>query len=195
MNTEEKPIVHMDHRLYHDEPRIVLDVYDLGDIPKKVKLSVHRMMGFDDVLQEFRRPPSKWLNHWAKFDRLPEPVPVLFDVDGQPYIIVPAKHQETAPLLNAIVADLIGTKPMVKIYIHEESFEEILDRLETATDFCDYCGGPLPRNCDSWLEHDGESIADVYTCGRENCGMETIRWDKAFIEWHPILEGLDLKTR
>uniref|UniRef100_A0A6M3LVN0 Uncharacterized protein n=1 Tax=viral metagenome TaxID=1070528 RepID=A0A6M3LVN0_9ZZZZ len=188
MDIEEKPIVHMDHRLYHNEPRIVLDVYDLGDIPKKVKLSVHRMMGFDDVLQEFRRPPSKWLNHWAKFDRLPEPVPVLFDVDGQPYIIVPAKHQETAPLLNAIVADLIGTKPMVKIYIHEESFEEILDRLETATDFCDRCSHPLPKNAYEWLNYasGGGAIADVFNCS--SCEHENIRFSKEFIEEHPELE-------
>lgn len=71
---EEKPIVHMDHRLYHDEPRVELDVYDLGDIPKKVKLSTHLIRGFDDILRDIRRPPSKWLNHWANLDRLKETV-------------------------------------------------------------------------------------------------------------------------
>jgi len=196
MVEEEKPIVHMDHRLYHDEPRVELDVYDLGDIPKEVKLSVHRMKGFDDILKEFRRPPSKWLNHWAKLDHRVEPVPVLFDMDGHAYIMVPAKHQETAPLLDAIVAGLKGTKPIVvKLYIRDENFGEMLDRMETATDFCDYCGYPLHEHCNDWLEHDGESIADVYDCDKEGCESESIRWDTEFLKWHPILEGLGLKTR
>ena len=175
---EEKPIVHIDHRLYHDEPE-VLDDYDLQDIPKKVKFSVHTIRGFDDVLQEIRRPPSKWLNHWAKLD-YGEPVPVLFDMDGHPYIMVPAKKKPDV---------------VVKVLLHEKEFEEIIDRLKTATDFCDYCSHPLPENCNDWLEHDGESIADIYTCESEGCESESIRWDKEFIKWHPILEGLDLKTR
>lgn len=180
MDTEER-IVHMDHRLYHEEPRVELDVYDLGDIPKKVKLSVHTLRGFDDVIREIRRPPSKWLNHWANLDRLKETVvPVLFDMDGHPYIMVPA-----------------GKKPdvVVKVLLHEKELGEILDRLEKAKDFCDYCSYPLREHCHNWLEHDGESFADVYVCDREGCESESIRWDTEFLKWHPILEGLGLKTR
>ncbi len=179
MNTdEEKPIVHIDHRLYHNEPRIVLDSFDLGDLPRRVRLSKYTIRGFDGVLREFRRPPSKWLNHWIEFGYLPEPVPVLFDVGGHSYIIVPSK---------------LKPEISVKILIHEEGYEDVLERLEVATDFCDYCGHPLRKNCDNWLEHDGETIADVFDC--PSCEMENIRWDKAFIEWHPILEDLNLKTR
>lgn len=190
---EEKPIVHIDYRLYHDEPRVVLDIYDLGDIPKEVKFSVHRMRGFDGVLQEFRRPPPRWLNHWAKLD-YGKPVPVLFDAGGHPYIMAPAKHQETAPLLDAIVADLKDTVPIVaKIYIHEKEFGEIIERLETATDFCDHCGHPLPKNCNTWIEYSegGGTIADVYAC--RSCEEESIRWDREFLDDHPEME--ELKTR
>jgi len=189
MVEEEKPIVHMDHRLYHDEPRVELDVYDLGDIPKEVKLSVHRMKGFDDILKEFRRPPSKWLNHWAKLDHRVEPVPVLFDMDGHAYIMVPAKHQETAPLLDAIVAGLKGTKPIVvKLYIRDENFGEMLDRMETATDFCDSCGHPLPKQAYEWLNYasGGGAVADVFNC--PSCEHENIRFNKEFIEEHPELK-------
>ncbi|MCK4696843.1 MAG: hypothetical protein KAT53_00900 [Dehalococcoidia bacterium] len=193
MPENEKPLIHIDHRIYHDEPKVILSVFDLEDIPEKVEFSIQILRGFDDVLQEFRRPPSKWLNHWAKLD-YGEPVPVLFDAGGHPYIMAPAKQQETAPLLNAIVAGLKGTKPIeVKVLIHEENFGEIIERLETATDFCDYCTHPLPKNCNSWLEHDGASIADVYMC--PSCESESIRWDREFIEEHPSLEGLDLRTR
>jgi len=180
MVEEEKPIVHMDHRLYHDEPRVELDVYDLGDIPKEVKLSVHRMKAFDDIIKEFRRPPSKWLNHWANLDHRVEPVPVLFDMGGHPYIMVPAKKK----------SDVV-----VKVLLHEKELGEILDRLETAEDFCDYCSYPLAEHCNDWLEHDGESIADVYDCDKEGCESESIRCDTEFLKWHPILEGLGLKTR
>jgi len=178
MTEEEKPLVHMDHRIYHDEPKVILDgTHELDQIPRKVKFSIHKMRGLDDdVLREFRRPPSKWVNHWLKLDLIEE-LPILFDAGGHPYVMVPPK---------------LEPRRRVKVMIREDDAYEILEQLETAKDFCDYCGGPLPKNCDDWLEHDGESIADVYVC---SCERESIRWDKEFLSWHPILEGLNLKTR
>lgn len=179
MTEEEKPLIYIDHKIYRDEPKIVLDgSHELGDIPRKVKFSIHKVRGFDEVLREIRRPPSKWVNHWLKLDLVEELVPILFDEGGHPYVMVPPKQEP---------------QRTVKVMIREDDAYEILEQLETAKDFCDYCGGPLRKNEDSWLEHDGESIADVYVC--KSCEAESIRWDKGFLEWHPILEGLNLKTR
>lgn len=176
---KEETIIHIDHRIYHDEPKNILDIYEANEpmdgIPETVEFSIHRMRGLDDVLQEIRRPPSKWVNHWLKLNYLKESVPILFDIGGHPYAMVPAK-----------------LKPMtVKVMIRDEQVERVLDLLETATDFCDRCKHPLFENCDSWLEHDGDSIADVYTC--LFCELDTIRWDKDFLSWHP--EMGKLKTR
>lgn len=180
MTEEEKPLVHMDHRIYRDEPKVVLDGTDeLNLIPRKVKLSIHRMRGLDDdVIREFRRPPSKWVNHWLKLDLVEELVPILFDEDGHPYVMVPPK---------------LEPRRKVRVMIRDDNAYEILEELETAEDFCDYCGVPLSKSCHTWLEHDAESIADVYVC--RSCEAESIRWDKSFLEWHPILMGLNLKIR
>lgn len=187
MEEEEVPLVCIDHRIYRDEPKVVIGIFDLAEIPVKIKFSIHMMRGFDEVLREFRRPPSKWLNHWLKLDYLEDPIPILFDEGGHPYVMAPAKHQETAPLLNAIVADLKGRKPIeVKIYIREKDAEDVLERLETATDFCDHCGGPLKTSgADDGLMYSsgGGTIASIFNC--PSCERETIRWDASFLEEHP----------
>lgn len=177
----EKPIIHVDHRVYHDEPKIVLDIWELNDpmdFPETVEFSIHRMIGFDEILHEFRRPPSKWANHWLKLDYLKEPVPILFDTGGRPYVMAPAK-----------------LKPVtVKVMIKEQLVERILDLLKVATEFCDRCHAPLKDTCNHWINEDDESIADVYTC--LFCELDSIRWDKGFLERHPELrDGLKLRKR
>lgn len=175
----EKPIIHVDHRLYHDEPKVILDIYELNEpmdgVPETVEFSIHRMRGLDDVIQEIRRPPSKWANHWLKLDYLEEPVPILFDAGGHPYVMAPAK-----------------LKPVtVKVMIREQRVERILDLLKVATEFCDSCHAPLEATYNHIYEDD-ESIADVYTC--LFCELDSIRWDKGFLERHPELrDGLKLK--
>lgn len=174
---EEKPIVHMDHRLYHDEPKVILNIYDLDTLPTKVEFSIHRMRGFDDVIQEFRRPPSKWMNHWVKLE-YGNPVPLLFDMEGHPYVIAPAKKRP-------------GVK--VKVLLKEKHACDILELLQVATDFCDHCNSPLEGSCNQWLEYSegGGSIADIYVCAY--CEKESIRWDTEFLDDHP--EMGELKTR
>jgi len=203
MTEEEAPEIHIDHRLHHGQEETFITPYRFDEIPEKVKFSIHRMRGFDGVLKEIRRPPPKYVNIWVKLEYEDWICPVLFEEDGRPYIMVPPKHQETAPLLNAIVAGLRGTKPiMVKVHIREKHAEELMELLKVATDFCDYCGKPLRSAIggpDSYLEHDAEAIADVYNCSF--CESESIRWDKDFLEYHPILEEMaeaahmELKTR
>lgn len=172
----ESPEIHIDHRLYHDEPKIVLDVYDLANIPEKIKFSIHRMRSLkDNALQEIRRPPSKWRNHWLKIDYLEEPLPILFDMDGYPYVMAPSK-----------------LKPVtVKVMIKGQY--EVFDLLEVATDFCDSCSGPLEEGVSEWLMYasGGGSIADIHVC--PSCERESIRWDRDFLERHPELG--ELKTR
>jgi len=176
----EKPIIHVDHRVYHDEPKVILDVYELNDpmdgIPKKVEFSIQIMRGFDKALHEFRRPPSEWANCWLKLDYLEEPVPILFDAGGHPYVMAPA----------------IASPVTVKVMIREQQAEEILDLLKVATEFCDRCDAPLKDTCNHWINEDDESIADVYTC--LFCELDSIRWDKGFLERHPELrDGFKLK--
>lgn len=182
MPETEKPLIHIDHRIYHDEPKVILSVFDLKDIPEKVEFSIHTIRGLDDdVLREFRKPPRQWLNHWAKLDYGKEPVPVLFDTGGHPYIMVPSKRKP----------DIV-----VKALIHEQGFEDVLELLEVAVDFCDYCLKPLPAGeAGEWLGYcsGGGSIADVRECSF--CERENIRWDRDFVEEHPSLEGLELRTR
>ena len=46
-----------------------------------------------------------------------------------------------------------------------------------------------------WLGYcsEGGTIADIREC--PFCERGNIRWDKDFIEWHPILEDKGLKLR
>ncbi len=189
----------VDHKAYHCQEEVIIKPEDFDEIPKKIKFSIHHYQCLDGVERKILRPPRQYLNIWVQLE-YGKPVPLLFDLEGHPYIMAPAKHQETAPLLNAIVAGLKDTVPIkIQVYIREERAEEILERLEKATDFCDICAKPLNESEDSWLEHDAESIADVYVC--PFCEMESIRWDKDFIEWHPRLQEMadaahmELKTR
>jgi len=180
--SKEETIIHIDHRIYHDEPKIVLDVYEANEpmdgIPETVEFSIHRMRGFDGIFQEIRRPPSEWVNHWLKLDYLEEPVPVLFDADGHPYAMAPA----------------LASPVTVKVMIREEQVERILDLLKVATEFCDSCHAPLEDTCNHWINEDDESIADVYTC--LFCELDSIRWDKGFLERHPELQdGFKLRKR
>ncbi|GAF87999.1 unnamed protein product, partial [marine sediment metagenome] len=73
---------------------------------------------------------------------------------------------------------------------------DVLELLEVAVDFCDYCLKPLPAGgAGEWLGYcsGGGSIADIRECSF--CERENIRWDREFIEEHPSLEGLDLRIR
>lgn len=189
-----EPEIIVDLRAHHGQEKTFLEPFDFNDIPKKVKLSIHRTKGLDDVIREIRRPPREYVNIWVKLE-YGAPVPLLFDVEGHPYIMAPAKHQETAPLLNAIVAGLKGRKPIeVQVCIREQHAEEILELLKVATDFCDNCSRPLDvKGANGWLSYDsgGGTIADIYNC--RFCEGENIRWDKDFLEEHP--EMGELKTR
>jgi len=196
-----EPEIIVDLRAHHGQEKTFLEPFDFDDIPRKVKLSIHRTKGLDNVIREIRRPPREYVNIWVKLE-YGAPVPLLFDVEGYPYIMAPAKYQETAPLLNAIVAGLKGCKPIeVQVCIREQHAEEILELLKVAKDFCDYCGKPLKTSGgpNSRLEHEAESVADVYNCFF--CECESIRWSKDFLEWHPILQDMadaahmELKTR
>ncbi|KKL62637.1 hypothetical protein LCGC14_2183190 [marine sediment metagenome] len=201
MTEEEIPEIHIDHRAYHGQKERLITPFDFDEIPVKVEFSIHRMRALDDnSLKEIRRPPPEYMNIWVKLEYGGWIAPVLFDENGRPYIMAPAKHQETAPLLDAIVAGLKDTKPiMVQVYIREEHAEELMELLKVATDFCDYCGKPLNTKGGphSWLEHDTESIADVYNC--RFCETESIRWDKDFLDRHTVLRDMgeyrELKTR
>ena len=170
----EKPIIHVDHRVYHDESKIVLDIWELNDpmdFPETVEFSIHRMRGLDGVLQEIRRPPSKWANHWLKLD-YKEPVPILFDTGGHPYVMAPA----------------LASPVTIKVMIKEQQVERILDLLKVATEFCDRCDAPLKDTYHHIYEEE-ESIADVYTC--LFCDHGNIRWNKAFLERHPEMKKID----
>lgn len=173
MPETEKPLIHIDHRIYHDEPKVILSVFDLKDIPEKVEFSIQTLRGFDDVLREFRKPPRQWLNHWAKLDYGNKLVPVLFDTGGHPYIMVPSKQKPDV---------------VVKVHLHEKGFEDVLDRLETATDFCDSCSMPLHKGANEWLNYasGGGAIANIFNC--PSCEHENIRWHHSFLEDHPELE-------
>ncbi|GAG39015.1 unnamed protein product, partial [marine sediment metagenome] len=114
---------------------------------------------------------------------LKEPIPILFDEGGHPYVMAPAK-----------------LKPVtVKVMIREKEAEDILERLETATDFCDHCSAPLKNTIKEYSAADdglmyssgGGTIASVFNCSF--CERESIRWDAKFLEEHP--EMGELKTR
>jgi len=188
----EKPIIHVDHRVYHDEPKIVLNVWELNDpmdFPEKVEFSIHRMIGFDEILHEFRRPPSKWVNCWLKLDYLKEPLPILFDTGGRPYVMAPAKLKP------------VTVKVMIKEQLIERRgaplvLERILDLLKVATDFCDSCSGPLDTKggANEWLMYasEGGAVAEILDC--PSCAYGNIRWDREFLESHPELrDGFKLK--
>lgn len=174
----EQPEITVDHRPYHNQGKRCLQPFDFGDIPPRVKHSIHRMRGLDDnVLREFRRPPPEFVNIWVKLE-YGKAVPLLFDREGIPYIMAPAKKR---PAIK------------IKVLIKEKKAEGILEHLGVATDFCDHCEGPLHDAVSGWLSYDegGGSVADIYNC--EYCEEESIRWDKEFLEHHP--EMGELKTR
>ena len=175
----------MDHRPYHNQEKRIIEAGDFGDIPKQVKFSVHRMKALDsDAIIELRRPPPQYVNTWVKLD-YEDPkhyylVPLLFDPEGHPYIMVPAKK----------------SKIEVKVLIRGKEVEELLEQLEAATDFCDYCGGPIKAEVHyitgamtSFLMYEeGETVADLVEC--KFCEKPNIRWDKGFLESHPVLGEL-----
>lgn len=183
------PVITVDHRPRHCQEMRVFDIDDIEDLPSKVKLSSQKMYGLEHwtpgpslnkgVIREIRNPPKEWLNVWIKLDYLGDDVlhmvPLLFDVDGVPYIMAPPKNK---------------TDMRIQVCIKEADAEELLWLLAKATDFCDSCSKPLDPSIEcSYLEHDGESIADVYGC--TFCDGENIRWSKSFLEWHPeLLESL-----
>lgn len=172
----EQPEIIVDHRPYHNQGKRCLEPFDFSGIPRQIKHSIHRMRGLDDnVLREFRRPPPEFVNIWVKLE-YGKAVPLLFDMEGIPYIMAPANKR---PAIK------------IKVLIKEKKAEEILDHLAVATDFCDHCEGPLQSSCHHWINEDVESIADVYVC--EYCEEASIRWDKEFLEHHP--EMGELKTR
>lgn len=171
LTSSEEPLVCIDHRIYRDEPKVILDIFDLDEIPKKIKFSVLFMRGFDETLREIRRPPPKWLNHWLRLDYHKGLMPVLFDLEGRPYVMAPANKKEVT----------------VKVMIRKKDAEDILERLETATDFCDNCSSPLLKDENEWLMYasGGGAIADIFEC--PSCEHENIRWQKEFLESHPEL--------
>lgn len=173
----------VDLRAYHGQEKTFLEAFDFDDIPEKIKFSIHRMRGFDDVLKEIRRPPPKYVNIWVKLEYGDWICPVLFEEDGRPYIMAPAKHTT----VNAV---LRGRPIEVKVYIREERAEEILELLKVATDFCSKCSGPLDTKggAGEWLGYSsgGGAIADVFSC--RFCEHENIRFNKEFIEEHPEME-------
>jgi len=175
----EEAEIHIDHRIYHDEPKIVLDIFELNDpmdgVPEKIEFSIHRMRSLkDNTLQEIRRPPPEYVNIWVKLEYGDWLCPVLFEEDGRPYIMAPAKKKDTE----------------VQVYIREKRAERLLELLAVATDFCGKCSGPLdPRyGANGWLCYDsgGGAVADIYNC--IFCEHENIRFTDEFIEDHPELE-------
>ncbi len=183
------PVITVDHRPRHCQETRVFDIDDIEDLPSKVKLSSQTMHGLEHwtprsslnkgVIREIRIPPKEWLNVWIKLDYLGDDlhhiVPLLFDIDGVPYIMAPPKNR---------------TDIRIQVCIKEADAEELLWLLAKATEFCDSCSKPLDPSIEcSYLEHDGESIANVYSC--TFCEGESIRWSKSFLEWHPeLLESL-----
>jgi hypothetical protein len=185
--SEEIPEIHIDHRPHHDQEKTILEDYDFEGIPEKIKFSIHRMRSLkDNTLQEIRRAPPEYVNIWVKLEYGDWICPVLFDEDGRPYIMAPAKHQETASLLDAIAEYRLR----VKVYIREKRAEEILDLLKVATDFCSQCGCPLNTKggAGDWLDYSsgGGAIADVFHC--TFCEHENIRFNREFIKDHPEME-------
>ncbi len=190
--SEEIPEIHIDHRPHHDQEKTILEPFDFSGIPSKIKFSIHRMRSLKDyTLQEIRRAPPKYVNIWVKLEYGDWLCPVLFDEDGRPYIMAPAKYQKMDTLLDAIVAEVVGPRPIeVKVYIREKQAEDILELLEVATDFCSKCDCPLDTKggAGEWLNYasGGGAIADVFHC--RFCEQENIRFTKEFIKDHPEME-------
>ena len=186
MSEEQICEIHIDHRPHHGQEKTIIRPFDFDfdDIPEKVKFSIHRMRALDDgTLKEIRRPPPKYVNIWVKLEYGDWIAPVLFDEDGRPYIMAPAKHTT----VDAVLRD----KPIeVKVYIREKRAEEILELLKVATDFCSKCSHPLDTKggAGEWLGYasGGGAIADVFNC--RFCEHENIRFNKEFIEEHPEME-------
>lgn len=185
MLEEEIPEIHIDHRPHHGQEQTIITPYCLDEVPVKIKFSIHRMRSLkDNILQEIRRPPPKYVNIWVEFEYGDWLVPVLFEEDGRPYIMAPAKHTTVAAVLSS-------NKPIeVKVYIREKQAEEILELLEVATDFCSKCDCPLDTKggAGEWLNYasGGGAIADVFHC--RFCEQENIRFTKDFIKDHPEME-------
>jgi hypothetical protein len=176
----DKPIVLQDPS--NDQEKIVLELFDVIDvvdtIPRRIEMQKSTVRALDDVVRDIYHVPKKYRNYWVDLG-YDDPIKILWDPGGHPYIDVAAKRKP---------------EHIVRVMLKEQYAEGILDLLLTATDFCDYCKAPLNTSVDpsEYLGYcsGGIPIADVREC--PSCEAENIRWDKEFLEWHP---KLGLKTR
>lgn len=163
-----------------DQERVILEL-DATEIPRQIKMQQSKVLALDNVVRIIHHVPKKHRNYWMDlgYDDI---LKVMWDVGGHPYIDVAAKQ---------------NPKYVIRVMIKEEDAVDILDLLLTATDFCDYCGGPLnPNRQENQLLEYGEgggTVADIIEC--QFCEEPNIRWDKDFLEDHPILEKAGLKTK
>ena len=181
--SEEIPEIHIDHRPHHGQEQTIIEVDEIDEVvPVKIKFSIHRMRSLkDNTLQEIRRPPPEYVNIWVKLEYGDWLCPVLFDEDGHPYIMAPTKKKPVT---------------WVKILIKgkRKKVFDVLELLEKAEDFCDYCNLPLKSENESdWLMYasGGGTIADVIEC--QFCEMSNIRWDEDFLKGHPVLGELETR--
>ena len=191
MSEEEIPEIHVDHRPHHGQEQTIITPYRLDEVPVKIKFSIHRMRSLkDNTLQEIRRPPPKYVNIWVKLEYGDWICPVLFEEDGRPYIMAPAKHTTVDAVLRSTLGVEISKPIEVKVYIREKQAEDILELLEVATDFCSKCDCPLDTKggAGEWLGYasGGGAIADVFGC--RFCEHENIRFYREFIKNHPEME-------
>lgn len=158
-----------------DQQKTVLELGD-EEIPKQIKMAKSTVRALDNIVKDIYHVPKKYRNHWLDLG-YDEPLKILWNTDGHPYIMAPTKMKPVQ---------------VIKVMVKEKGAEDILDLLLTAKDFCDYCEMPLdPRHHESeWLGYasGGGSIADVIDC--QFCEMENIRWEADFLKGHPALGEL-----
>lgn len=162
-----------------EQEEIILELDN--EIPRQIKMQASKVLALDNVVRTIYHVPREHRNYWMDlgYDDI---FKVWWDVGGHPYIDIAAKQ---------------NPEYVIRVMIKEKDAVDILDLLLTATDFCDYCKGPLnPNRQESqWLCYGdgGGTIANVIEC--QFCEKESIRWDKDFLEGHLILEEAGLKAR